>query len=294
MSPLRGLVPCVSASIQVLRDSISLRIATCHGNLMRDVLAQSEHYVWISARITIAAGLLLSGCVVKINSFDKNSTNAGWSNSFNGSALYYQNQNITYSVALSDPAIVTGVPRIPISVGGVTRYANYAGGSGSSTLTFIYQPQTGDFDSSGATVNSSIDLNGGAVSSLSDSKDLTSSAKFIPPAGKVLIDAIPHTLFFDHPAYNESESENAGARAIRIGVTPASLGDLRISLKRAGTAVAGVDDDFTATEVTIPAGSTSVMSPLSRHFKLGRSPRSKPPDPTSAPIARRELYPERR
>jgi hypothetical protein len=59
--------------------------------------------------------------------------------------------------------VVTGVPRIAIDVGGLTRYATYASGSGTSALTFSYAVQAGDFDANGIAIAAPLDLNGGSI-----------------------------------------------------------------------------------------------------------------------------------
>ncbi|MCX7348549.1 MAG: hypothetical protein NTZ54_03180, partial [Alphaproteobacteria bacterium] len=70
---------------------------------------------------------------------------------------------LTFTVNTSEPVVVTGTPRIAIDVGGVTRYASYASGSGSSALTFGYAVQAGDFDANGITLVSPLQLNGGSI-----------------------------------------------------------------------------------------------------------------------------------
>lgn len=75
--------------------------------------------------------------------------------------------SIPFTVNVSKVVNVTGAPRIAVDVGGVTRYANYASGSGTSALTFTYAMVAGDVDLDGVTVSSPIDLNGGTI------KDLT-------------------------------------------------------------------------------------------------------------------------
>ncbi len=74
---------------------------------------------------------------------------------------------------------MTGTPRIALDVGGTTRYATYASGSGTSTLTFTYATQAGDLDLDGITVSSPIDLNGGTIKDLAGN-DLT-VLSFTPP-----------------------------------------------------------------------------------------------------------------
>ncbi len=74
--------------------------------------------------------------------------------------------NIPFSIALSEPVTVTGTPRLVLNVGGVTRYATYASGSGTATLTFTYATQAGDVDLDGIAMSSPIDLNGGSITDL--------------------------------------------------------------------------------------------------------------------------------
>ena len=59
---------------------------------------------------------------------------------------------LNFTLTVSEPVTVTGTPRIAVDVGGVTRYADYTAGSGTSTLTFSYAVQAGDFDANGITL----------------------------------------------------------------------------------------------------------------------------------------------
>ena len=70
---------------------------------------------------------------------------------------------LNFTVNTSRPVTVTGTPRIAIDVGGVTRYATYASGSGSAALTFSYPVQAGDFDANGIALASPLQLNGGTI-----------------------------------------------------------------------------------------------------------------------------------
>jgi hypothetical protein len=70
---------------------------------------------------------------------------------------------LNFTVNTSRPVTVTGTPRIAIDVGGVTRYATYAAGSGTAALSFSYQVQAGDFDANGIALVSPLELNGGTL-----------------------------------------------------------------------------------------------------------------------------------
>lgn len=60
-----------------------------------------------------------------------------------------------------------GTPRIALDVGGNTRYATYASGTGTSALTFTYTATAGDLDLDGIAINpASVDLNSGTITDL--------------------------------------------------------------------------------------------------------------------------------
>ena len=71
----------------------------------------------------------------------------------------------TYVVHFDGNVVVTGTPRIAITVGAATLYATYAGGSGTSSLTFTYDVQIADNDADGIVAAGVIDLNGGTIKS---------------------------------------------------------------------------------------------------------------------------------
>ena len=70
---------------------------------------------------------------------------------------------LNFTLTTSEPVTVTGTPRLAIDVGGVTRYATYTAGSGTSSLTFSYSIQPRDFDANGIALVSPLDLNGGNI-----------------------------------------------------------------------------------------------------------------------------------
>lgn len=75
--------------------------------------------------------------------------------------------SLPFTINMSEAVNVTGTPRVALDVGGVTRYATYISGTGTSALTFTYDAVAGDVDLDGITVSSPIDLNGGSIKDLS-------------------------------------------------------------------------------------------------------------------------------
>lgn len=84
------------------------------------------------------------------------------------SATYISGQSLTFTVPFSETVTVTGTPRLALTIGSTTRYANYASGSNSRTLTFTYVVQTSsaDIDTDGIAVSTTLDLNGGSIADL--------------------------------------------------------------------------------------------------------------------------------
>src|SRR5690606_23821254 len=63
--------------------------------------------------------------------------------------IYGIGQTLTFEVTFSAPVSVTGIPYIPLIIGGHDRQAHYESGSASNTLTFQYQIVEGDEDTEG-------------------------------------------------------------------------------------------------------------------------------------------------
>lgn len=81
---------------------------------------------------------------------------------------YVPGNAISFTVNTSETVTVTGTPRLSLTIGSTTRYANYASGSNSRALVFTYLAQTSasDIDTNGITLNSPLELNGGTIADL--------------------------------------------------------------------------------------------------------------------------------
>ena len=83
--------------------------------------------------------------------------------------VYTTGSVLTFTVNFNDVVnVVTtaGNPSMPITIGGITRQATYASGTGTSTIVFSYQLGSGDSASglaNSVTVGSAIALNGGTI-----------------------------------------------------------------------------------------------------------------------------------
>lgn len=123
---------------------------------------------------------------------------------------------LSFTVATSEPVLVTGTPRIAIDVGGTTRYATYAAGSGTSSLSFSYTVQPGDFDANGIVITSPLDLNGGTLTDLAGN----------PPAA--LTFTVPDTSAIKVQTYTAdfttSPITNSNANAVSFAIAKAPTG----------------------------------------------------------------------
>ena len=94
-------------------------------------------------------------------------------------------EQIEFTAIFTHAVDVTGTPQVALGIGSVTRQANYASGSGTTTLLFRYTVVAGDSDSDGITVaRTALTLNGGSIN---DARDGTTAASLVLPipGGKV-------------------------------------------------------------------------------------------------------------
>lgn len=94
---------------------------------------------------------------------------------------------LSFPVTFSEPVNVTGSLRLSLDVGGVARYATYASGSGTTTLTFTYNTVVGDVDLDGVTLSSPLDLNGGTIKDLAGN-NLSPLTFTLPNTANVKVD----------------------------------------------------------------------------------------------------------
>jgi hypothetical protein len=95
--------------------------------------------------------VLIEGTVVEITSLI-NPANA----------TYAENGTLIFQINFQESVNITGNPRLVLDIGGVTRYATYSGGTGSTGIEFTYTVLAGDNDADGISFQStSIDLQGG-------------------------------------------------------------------------------------------------------------------------------------
>ena len=92
---------------------------------------------------------------------------------------YANAQNLIFALTFSRAVTVTNTPRLTLTIGSSTVYANYYAGSGSTTLNFYYTVQAADYDTDGIAVTPTIDLN--TTGTITDSAGSAAVLTFTAP-----------------------------------------------------------------------------------------------------------------
>ena len=112
--------------------------------------------------------------------------------------FYGLSRVLTFTLTWNEPITVTGTPRLPVDIGGVTWYATTAGGSEVTTLVFTYTTQVGDNAPGGIVIADTLDLNGGAIKDRGNNDAILALPAASTPG--VMVDTTPPTLTLVTPA----------------------------------------------------------------------------------------------
>jgi sugar lactone lactonase YvrE len=117
---------------------------------------------------------------------------------------YITSSVLTFTVNTNENITVTGSPQISLDIGGSPKYATYSGGTGSSTLYFTYNIESGLSDiSDGISINS-LGLNSGTLQD-SAGNDLVLTLNSVSSTSSVLVESILPTLSSISPTLNEEK-----------------------------------------------------------------------------------------
>ena len=83
-------------------------------------------------------------------------------------STYIPGNALNFTVNFSESVTVTGAPRLTLTVGSLTKYATFVSLTDSKTATFRYTVATasGEFDTDGIAVSTTLDLNSGSIADL--------------------------------------------------------------------------------------------------------------------------------
>jgi len=144
--------------------SFTLTVSSCsEGTLIPQILAGSMRAVNSGANGPTANTLTTTPITIDRTAPTISAALTGPSN-----ATFIPGQSLTFTAPFSETVTVTSTPRLALTIGSTTRYANYASGSNSRTLTFTYVVQTSsaDIDTDGIAVSTTLDLNSGTIADL--------------------------------------------------------------------------------------------------------------------------------
>ena len=133
-----------------------------------------------------------------------------------GDGNYKAGDVLSFTVNTSEPLLIdtsTGTPRLVLNVGGVTRYATYVSGAASGALLFQYSVQAGDTASTGISVNSTLDLNGGRLADAAGN-NLNPLLTGLGNVGNIFID---------------TTAPSAGS-ILRVDASPSNAGSVRYTV----------------------------------------------------------------
>lgn len=118
-------------------------------------------------------------------------------------STYKPSDTPTFTVGFSESITITGTPRLLLTVGSATEYANFLSMTDSKTALFRYTVATDpiEFDTDGISINTTLDLNGGAIADLATnaivnrtfSAPTLTSVLVAQPAAAPTIDSITAT-----------------------------------------------------------------------------------------------------
>jgi hypothetical protein len=155
------------------------------GTLRLDLNSSGTGIATTAASTAIGGGYT-SGTVHNV---DTNAPNApSVTGPTNGS--YKAGQTLSFVATFNEAVTVTGTPRIAVTIGSTTRYAEYASGSTTTALTFSYLVAAPDTDTDGIAIASPIDLNSGGT--IKDAATNNATLTYTAPAlTAVLVDTTP-------------------------------------------------------------------------------------------------------
>jgi hypothetical protein len=187
-----GTSTCNSPSVSGSGTTYSITVTNCtEGNLILQLKANSVTGTTTTGPSSVAS----ANTIVIDRTAPTISSVSGPAN-----ATYRPTQALTFSVATSETVTVTSTPRLALTIGSTTRYANYASGSNSRTLLFTYTVASSlnDIDIDGIAVSTTLELNSGtivdlasnAMSSLTFSAPTLTSVLVAQPPAAPTIDSI--------------------------------------------------------------------------------------------------------
>ncbi len=135
---------------------------------------------------------------------------------------YKAGANLDFTVTWDQSVTVTGTPRIALTVGTATVYANYVNNPTASTSLFRYSVQTGDTDSDGIAVGA-LSLNSGTIKNAINA-DAALTLNSVGSTTAVLVDTIAPTLATANIKVNNTADPHTVLLTFSENLASASIG----------------------------------------------------------------------
>jgi hypothetical protein len=172
----------------------------------------------LTAKSTDAAGNVSSGSSGLSVTIDATAPVVS-SVSVPSNGAYKAGDNLDFTVNLSEAVVVDtsgGTPRVALTIGSSTVYANYVAGSGTDALVFRYTVQNGDTDADGIAIGA-LQSNGGTLKDTAGNST-TLTLNSVGSTASVLVDTTGPTVTDGHIAISGG-SGTGGAYKIGDTVT---------------------------------------------------------------------------
>ena len=128
-------------------------------------------------------------------------------------STYLPDDTIEVTVTFSEKVKVTGTPRLGLKIGSATKFANYAGGTGTTAIEFEYTVVTGNSDTNGISIEAGkLELNGGTI------KDIAGNAA-----------TLTYTALSDQSGHKVGSSSNSQNPSQPIDTTKPTVTSLSIT-----------------------------------------------------------------
>ncbi len=174
-------------------------------------------------------------------------------------ATYLQGDNLDFTVNTSENVTVTNTPRLTLSIGPTTKYANYLSGSGSAALVFRYTVESGLSDSDGIGLAGTIDLNATGVLQDSGGSNLNTTLNSIGSLAAVLVDsAAPSVQIQNAPSGVNNNNPFSVTFQFSEDVTGFVVGDITVGNGSASNFTSVSANEYTADITPSGAGNITI------------------------------------
>jgi uncharacterized protein DUF4347/Big-like domain-containing protein len=124
-------------------------------------------------------------------------------------ATYGSGQHLDFTVNTSHVVTVTNTPRLTLTIGATTKYANFVSGSNSSALLFRYTVEAGLQDTDGIVIAGSIDLNTSGTIQDTAGNDINNTLNSVAATTAVLVDSLNIAPVIAGTSASQAVNDNA-------------------------------------------------------------------------------------